>query len=171
VELEGSRLKNLDLGQVISILANVGVIAGILFLAIELRQNNEHLAAQSSFAQFSLERERRTRLMENPDGFTELVVKARSEAPLTDVERVRINAMSNDYLDSWRWQFREFQAGRLPSEFLDLDLWRAIFARDYRLRDQFERDRAELGQDFVRFMEENVVNGHNEASLPSANGR
>ena len=96
--------------------------------------------------------------MENPDGFTDLVVKARSEVPLTDVERVRINAMSNDYLDSWRWQFREFQAGRLPSEFIDLDLWRAIFARDRRLRDQFEGDREELGQDFVRFMDENVVN-------------
>lgn len=32
-------MKKIDLGQMITILANVGVIAGIIFLAIELRQN------------------------------------------------------------------------------------------------------------------------------------
>jgi len=39
-------LKNMDLGQTITILANIGVIAGILFLAFELRQNNEQLEIQ-----------------------------------------------------------------------------------------------------------------------------
>ena len=34
-------MKKIDLGQAVSILANVGVLAGILFLAVELRQNNE----------------------------------------------------------------------------------------------------------------------------------
>ena len=33
----GEELKKIDLGQTISILANVGVIAGIVFLAVELR--------------------------------------------------------------------------------------------------------------------------------------
>ena len=36
-----------DLGQTIQIFANVGVIAGIVFLAIELRQNDEQLEIQS----------------------------------------------------------------------------------------------------------------------------
>ena len=39
-------MKKIDLGQAIGILANVGVIAGIVFLAVELRQNNELLATQ-----------------------------------------------------------------------------------------------------------------------------
>ena len=151
-------MKKLDLGQKISILANFGVIAGILFLAIELRQNNEHLAAQSSFAQFSIERERRSREMNNPDGFTELIVKSKSDTPLTDAENIRIRAMLNDYLDSWRWQFREFQAGRLPSLYIDLELWRDIYAANSRLRDQFERDRVELGPEFVQFMEDEIIN-------------
>lgn len=33
-------MKKIDLGQTISIVANVGVIVGIVFLAIELRQSN-----------------------------------------------------------------------------------------------------------------------------------
>ncbi len=36
-------MKKLDLGQTITILANVGVIAGIVFLGYELRQNNLYL--------------------------------------------------------------------------------------------------------------------------------
>jgi len=38
-------LKKIDLGQAIGILANAGVIAGIVFLGMELRQNNELVVA------------------------------------------------------------------------------------------------------------------------------
>ena len=40
-------MKKIDLGQTISILANVGVIAGIVFLGFELRQNNALMAADA----------------------------------------------------------------------------------------------------------------------------
>jgi len=39
-------MKNINYGQTISVLANLGVIAGILFLAIEIRQNTR--TAQAS---------------------------------------------------------------------------------------------------------------------------
>jgi hypothetical protein len=35
----------MDVTQIVGVLANVGVIAGIVFLAIEIRQNNRLLAA------------------------------------------------------------------------------------------------------------------------------
>ena len=40
-------MKKLDLSQAINALANVGVIAGIIFLAVELRQNTQALRAQT----------------------------------------------------------------------------------------------------------------------------
>ena len=40
-------MKKIDLGQTIQTVANLGVIAGIVFLAFELRQNNEQLEMQS----------------------------------------------------------------------------------------------------------------------------
>jgi hypothetical protein len=40
-------MKKIDLGQAVTILANVGVIAGIVFLAVELRQNNHMMRAQT----------------------------------------------------------------------------------------------------------------------------
>jgi hypothetical protein len=40
-------MKRIDLGQAISVPANLGVIAGIVFLALELQQNNELLGAEA----------------------------------------------------------------------------------------------------------------------------
>jgi len=40
-------VKKLDLGQTVTILANAGIIAGIVFLGIELAQNNALLGAQA----------------------------------------------------------------------------------------------------------------------------
>ena len=39
-------MKKIDLGQTITILANIGVLAGIVFLAVELRQNSELMRIQ-----------------------------------------------------------------------------------------------------------------------------
>ena len=150
-------MKKIDLGQSITILANVGVIAGIVFLGIELRQNNELLTAQASYAQFNVERERRERLMVNADGFTDLVVKARTDAPLTETEWTRVNVLFNDILDSWRWQYRELQAGRLPDNFVDLRVWRAIWDATPGVRDLFRDNRNELDPGFVEFVEGNVI--------------
>jgi hypothetical protein len=41
-------MKKIDLGQTFHILANIGVIGGILLLAFELQQNNELMAAVST---------------------------------------------------------------------------------------------------------------------------
>ena len=40
-------MKRIDFGQSVAILANVGVITGIIFLAIELRQNNQMMVSQT----------------------------------------------------------------------------------------------------------------------------
>ena len=43
-------MNKIDLGQTLAILANVGVIVGIAFLAVELRQNNRLIDEQSAIA-------------------------------------------------------------------------------------------------------------------------
>jgi hypothetical protein len=40
----------LDIGQIVTIGANIGVIAGLIFLAMEIRQNNKLLAAQARYS-------------------------------------------------------------------------------------------------------------------------
>ena len=39
-------MKKIGLGQTITLIANLGVIVGVVFLAHVLRQNNQHLPLQ-----------------------------------------------------------------------------------------------------------------------------
>lgn len=151
-------MKKIDVSQALAILANAGVIAGIIFLALELRQNNSLLEAQTSFAQFSVERERRTRLLENRAGLLEALLKARSGEELTRLERAQLTAHRLDILDSWLWQYRESLVGRLDPRLLNLDNWQALWRQDEGLQDVYHRIFARRNADFDRYIEENVIN-------------
>ena len=43
-------MKKFDLAQVITILANVGVVIGLVFLTLEIRQNNAQMRAQGAYS-------------------------------------------------------------------------------------------------------------------------
>ena len=73
-------MKKIDLGQTITILANLGVIAGIVFLAVELRQNNALLQAQSRSDQNDRIISNVEAVYQNTDLAT-AVAKARPESP------------------------------------------------------------------------------------------
>jgi len=134
----------------LTLLANLGVIAGIVFLAFELRQNNQLLVAQSSYAQFNVEQQRRLMQMQE----SEIAVKPRES--LTDAERLRRLLLYNNMLDSFVWQYREYQAGRLPEDFIDLRIWRDVW-NVRGLREQFDEDRQRLDPEFVNFIETEVI--------------
>ena len=151
-------MKKLDLGQTVSILANVGVIAGIVFLGLELRQNNSLLTAQSAYALLNTKFEYRARLIDNTNGFAEIFQKRNSGEQLTPVERIRVNLFAHEILDIFRWQFREFQAGRLPDDYIDLRTWHDLWDQIPRLPELFQGDKPRLDAEFVQFVEENVVN-------------
>ena len=151
-------MKKIDVSQALAILANAGVIAGIIFLALELRQNNSLLEAQTSFARFSVERERRTRLIENRAGLLEATLKARSGEELTRIEQAQLTAHRLDILDSWLWQYRESLEGRLDPNLIDLDNWRFLWRRDEGMQNVYHGVFARRNADFDRYMEENVIN-------------
>lgn len=75
-------MKKIDLGQTIQILANVGVIAGIVFLAIELQQNNE--LQRSSSRQALLDHD--LSLVENGMAYADLWELASRPEPLSFVD-------------------------------------------------------------------------------------
>ena len=60
-------MKKIDVGQTVSILANVGVIAGILLLAFELSQNNKLLRAQADETYLQNRLDNRRRTIEDPE--------------------------------------------------------------------------------------------------------
>ena len=82
-------MKKIDFGQTISILANVGVIAGIVFLGIELRQNNELMAAQARQASFENNRQFAEYLFENPD-LAEILAKVEAGEETSPAEDIQL---------------------------------------------------------------------------------
>jgi hypothetical protein len=111
-------MKNIDLGQGITILANIGVIAGIAFLAYELRQNT--LATELVAAQGFLEAAGSTnRLMvENPN-LTEIIAKDIEGEELSRAERLQLNNGFLELLRAWEINHWQFERGAL-----DAELWR-----------------------------------------------
>ena len=96
-------MKKIDIGQTASILANLGVIAGIIFLAVEIRQNNILLAAQAR----SDLANRRTGFAEivisSPD-IAEILVKKAANERLTPAEELRFRQIGRRMLNSWASQ-------------------------------------------------------------------
>ena len=85
-------MKQIDVGQVSQVLANVGVMLGIVFLAIEVRQNQATLEEQNTLTTLAardgaLDNFSRFRilLLENPS-LHALWLKGRDDEPLSDVE-------------------------------------------------------------------------------------
>ena len=88
-------MKKLDLGQTISILANIGVIAGIVFLGIEVRQNHVSLneanainRASSSATALEYLNEFRTSLAQD-EQLAEIWLRGSSGSELSPVDQLR----------------------------------------------------------------------------------
>ena len=152
-------MKNIDLGQMIQIVANVGVIAGIAFLAFELRQNNELLEAQAREAVH----ERRTNgnllLATTPD-LTDIFAKVDAGEGLTRSESLRLSAFNRATLASMEWQYGEYRRGRLSLSDLALPSWTVGFSGggvSRGLGDTWVEWKRQATPDFIAFMEENVV--------------
>ena len=94
-----------DLGQIVALGANVGVIAGLVFLALEVRQNNKFLAAQ---ARYSL-RQYRSDIADSlmlPHVIDATHKWARGEA-ITPEERSTGLMVAIKIVELWEWQYVE----------------------------------------------------------------
>ena len=99
-------MKNIDLGQTISILANLGVIGGILLLAYELRQNNSLMEAEARFNRLTMAVDT-WRYNANNDQLAELRERARAGEDLSRVEYWRIDGSIMAIFVMLEWTFRE----------------------------------------------------------------
>jgi len=102
-------------------IANIAVIAGIVFLGIEVRQNNQLLRAEAVSALLD------TRMILNQEVFSnksvaELLAKNRRNEPLTDVELIRLQAGFSRMLMGWQRDYFLFQEGILSEDYIRTNL-------------------------------------------------
>ncbi|MEZ4417187.1 MAG: hypothetical protein R3E10_15645 [Gemmatimonadota bacterium] len=154
-------MKKRSVSEAMHLLANLGVIAGLAFLGVELRQNND-----------LMEMEARATLTENlqdgwyqissDPGLVELFLKDRSGQELTEAEEFRLNAYWMGVLLRREWQYEHF-----PDAETGVAGMKRLFAAYGSLRrawggsDSASRQagRDNFSPEFVRFVETEVLPG------------
>ena len=109
-------MKKLDLGQAIQILANVGVIAGIAFLALQLQQNNRLLRAEAISAVLETRLSRQERVIAGVD-LAALLQRNATQETLSPEDMMRVQAAKNLAFIGWQKDYFLYQEGILPGEY------------------------------------------------------
>jgi hypothetical protein len=95
-----------DLNRWIILGANIAVLIGIVFVALELRQNNELMAAEARFNRVTVSRDAWQAMAENGD-YANLLVRARRGEELSETDEFRAKASNMRYLVNMDWIYRE----------------------------------------------------------------
>ena len=148
--------KTISLGQLLEVIASAGVIAGIIFLAFELRQNNLFLGAEARYN--LLQNRQAVHLMViQDDGVAELLVKAAGSDSLTATETEQLGWYYNLMLASWDYDYQQFRDGLVDESVLPARQWRRSFRDDRRFYDFWQTYKDDYTPDFVRWLDETVV--------------
>ena len=151
-------MMKIDVGQAISIFANVGVILGIALLAYELHQNNELLESQAKLVLLQ-NRLAGAELIATDDSLGAAMIRERNGDELSQLDLLKLENYYYATFSKWEWEHRQNLAGLISSDNLPVEDWRAVFssypgfARHW--RDDGFRKRFSSG--FVDFVDEFIA--------------
>ncbi|MBT8067376.1 MAG: hypothetical protein KJO09_09055 [Gammaproteobacteria bacterium] len=148
-------MTRIEPAQLAALIANIGVIGGILLLAYELRQNNELMEAEARLNRTNMAIESWRFTAENGD-LTELrELEKRGEA-LSSADTRRVDAAVMAIFVVIEWTFKE-----LPRESSELNQVREVqrhnFANSPEYGRVWEARKKSFDPAFVQWMEDNVV--------------
>jgi hypothetical protein len=140
--------------------ANFGVLIGILFLAVELSQNNDALDSQSRDSWVDRRVEVMHMMALNPD-LLELMIKAtKGIEPLDELEEARVGVVGFRTIVVFAHQFKEFQRDRLSEDEIRRLQYNTYHSKKntYGVPTAWERYKVqEASPEFVIWFEENVI--------------
>ena len=148
-------MKRLDLAQTISALANLGVIAGILLLAYELRQNNSLMEAEARFNRMSMG----VNAWYFNAGNVDLAVlreRAKNNESLDGAEQRRVDSGMMALYVMLEWTFREMGSDS-PAMDQVREVQRYNFSNDVSYSRVWEARNPSFDPAFVQWMQENVI--------------
>jgi len=148
-------MKKIDLGQTIQILANVGVIAGIVFLAVELDQNSDQMTAQTrnNVAQSVIDNIQ----MGMDPRLVAATLKLQRGEPLTGEEAFLMDQLANATLRLWENTFYQYRVGLFDEEEIQADMvvWRQSM-EEYAFADHWRDRRMTYSQQFREVIDDLV---------------
>ena len=149
-------MQRIEPGQVATLIANLGVILGIFFLAYELRQNNELMEAEARLNRTILTIDAWRSTSQNPH-LAELREKEKRGEPLSSAETRQIDAAVMAIFVTIEWAF-----GELPRDSSEVDQIREVQRHNFANSPEYNRvwqlRKNSFDPEFVHWMEANVVN-------------
>jgi hypothetical protein len=149
-------MKKRDVGPVLAILANAGVIASIFFLAMQLRQNNELMDAERRFNRLEISTGSVTLLATTPS-LAAAVAKfddptaAIDDLQLTPGDYTQVRAYYSRVIRNQEWTYSE-----LPKSELPVQEWKSL-ARRRSWRVSWAAEKNARDEGFVEWMEGNIL--------------
>ena len=142
-------MKKFEIGQTIQMLANVGVLAGIVFLALEIRQNSNVVQAQSRAQIASDAADHLMRRAENPQ-LTEISIRANRGGELTEVEQSQLGTSLQSRVRRWENIHYQYRQGLYSEEEYvgNRNAWRGLLSNPS-ARQHWERNRDSLSPEFA----------------------
>ena len=135
------------------------MIAGIVFLGIEIQQNNETLAIQARLERENLFRQGVARRFSQSPDMLRAVAKSQRGDALTDEELIIIDWENHTAFIDWMLVYMQVADGILDEETIPLALWREGFHAIYpRMAESWSANKHRYRPQFVEWMERNVVN-------------
>ena len=156
-----------NLNKWLTLTANLAVVAGIVFLAFELKQNNELLETEIRTIRHNVRAADFLLPLEHRPYANALIKKRRGE-PLSEYESLILNRGIATTLYNYQYVFTEYSFGRIAESTIPISQWRTDFDGDVSssleywpdLREYWEaRKNLDYDPEFVKWMDENIV-GH-----------
>lgn len=139
----------------LSILANFSVLAGIIFLAIEIGQNNELMNSEARYNRAQNRINANLQLVNSP-----ILLSAISKAGsgLTAEELVALQRFAISNFVSWQLTYEDYDAGLLEEVDLPVLGWQSVMTNSDTYRQEWTKfAAANLRSDFVSWFELNVL--------------
>ena len=146
-------MKMTHLNERLTLIANISVVAGIVFLGLELNQNTGVMRAQ---AQADLTANRisfAVRMMDPVNA--DLAVKAGGEGILTASERLRYEGLLRTLLLSWESEYYQFQSGLLKE--VPATAWRRLYAEMPGMAEYWFSFKSSVTPEFATFLDQMVA--------------
>lgn len=151
-------MKKVNLGQTISILANVGVIAGIVFLGYEMRQNTAALRSQAAQGILEQIASNSGYLIED-ESLIDIFHRGDADPTnLTPIEMQRYNSFRDLNFQSWQNMYIQVQEGALDEAVVE-GWWQLLtnVFEDPGVRFYWERRKFLLSKAFQAFIENEIL--------------
>lgn len=149
-----------QLAYLAEIIGVILVIASLVYIGSELRQNTEALEAQTRFNQITVRSNLVDNLLQN-EKLLDILYRASIGGDVTPSEHATARAHAMRMLEMWEWMFAEYEAGTLTMEKIPVEAWRSYFhhqALPNIVSEVWPERKKMLNANFVKFVEENVVN-------------